>query len=206
MIFTAALWLAALIHEHKIQHCVLKEPLPLACTCQPPGVTFDPKTQCHPMATLPDGQHVVLLDCVNSRPGPWAPPQPCVALPPPIECEEFHCPENSPGCQIATTKQVKLGTCPKRCDVIRYPPKTMSRNWKSIVREMFSSPTAQAQLQIALESGILVSATSSLSGEVFEIASSQFSPPTGDYVILFRDPVTCNIIVRSHEIVEPKWP
>ncbi|PYV53880.1 MAG: hypothetical protein DMG96_08925 [Acidobacteria bacterium] len=71
---------------------------------------------------------------------------------------------------------------------------------------LFSSPTAQAQLQIALESGILVSATSSLSGEVFEIASSQFSPPPGDYVILFRDPGTCNIIARSHEIVEPKWP
>jgi len=82
----------------------------------------------------------------------------------------------------------------------------MSRNWESIVREMFSSPNAQAQLQIALESGILVSATSSLSGEVFEIKSSPFSPPPGDYVILFQDPVTCNIIARAHSIVEPKWP
>ena len=120
-------------------------------------------------------------------------------------CEEFHCPENSPGCQIITPKQVKPGTCPKRCEVIRYPKGVMSRNWKSIVQQMFSSPNSEEQFRIALESGLLVSATSGF-GEVFEIKSSEFYPPPGDYVILFQDPVTCNIIVRSHRIVEPKLP
>ena len=136
MIFTATLWLAALIHEHK--------------------------------------------------------------------CESFHCPENPAGCQIATPKQVKPGTCPKRCDVVHYPPGAMSPNSESIVREMFSSVSAQALLQIALERGILVSATDSFRGEAFEIRSSPFSPPPGDYVILFRNPLTCNVLARGHMIVEPK--
>jgi len=172
MIFTAALWLAALIHEQKVKQCVFKEPLPLAWTCQPPGVASDPET--------------------------------CVALPAPNECEEFHCPEYPAGCQIATPKPVRRGTCPKRCDVVQYPPGTMSRNWESIVREMFSSLNAEGHLQIALENGILVSARNSFNGEAFEISSSQFSPPPGDYVILFQDPVTCNVIARDHMILEPK--
>lgn len=159
MIFTAALWLAAMMQGQVKARCFSMEPLPLTC----------------------------------------------VALPPPTRCEEFHCPENSAGCEIATPKQVKLGTCPKRCDVIRYPPGKMSRNWESLVREMFSSPNSEAQLLIALASGVLVTATSSLSGESLEIKSSPFSPPPGDYVILFQDPVTCNVIARDHSIVEPKW-
>ena|SRR5215813_5051442 len=119
------------------------------------------------------------------------------------KCEEFHCPEKPAGCQIATPKQVKPGTCPKRCDIVHYPPGAMSRNSESIVREMFSSVNAQGLLQIALERGILVSATESFRGEDFEIRSSPFSPPPGDYVILFRDPVTCNVIARDQMIVEP---
>ena len=120
-------------------------------------------------------------------------------------CEEFHCPENSPGCQIITPKQVKPGTCPKRCEVIRYPNGIVSRDWKIIVRKMTSSPNTEAQLRIALESRLLVSATSGF-GEVFEIKSSEFFPPPGDYVILFQDPVTCNTVARSRMIVEPKLP
>lgn len=180
MIFTAALWLAMLIHGHKIQHCILKEPLPLACICQPPGVPFDPESQCHPMATLPDGHEVMLLDCVNSRPGPWAPARPCVLLPPASNCEEFHCPENSPECHVATPKQTNSATCPKRCDVIQYPPERMSRNWESLVREISSSPHRDEQLQVAFAVGILVSATNSFSGEVIDIKSPQFFPPPGD--------------------------
>jgi len=64
MILTAALWLAAMM-QGQVKHCVLTRPLPMACICQPPEVAINPETQCFPEATDSNGQHYLLLDCVN---------------------------------------------------------------------------------------------------------------------------------------------
>jgi hypothetical protein len=81
MIFTAAFWLATMMQGQTKTHCIMREPLPLACICQPPGVAFNREKQCFPLRILPDGQSVLLLGCVN--PTPWyGPLQTCVLTTP----------------------------------------------------------------------------------------------------------------------------